>query len=173
MKESSHPAWNGIVNRGGSGPPPLPHDAPRILSFPPLISDAHISFSLRITVPQPLAHTSAHITAQIFIPPSLPPFPPPFLRLPHCADFLISELASPLSEFSPLIPLCLRYIEILIFHFLHPSSSFFFFKSRIISGGTKLIIEVKQSDRFRFYVLFLLLLRLFLFFLFIWSIVLL
>lgn len=154
-------------------PPPLPHDAPRILSFPPLISDAHISFSLRITVPQPLAHTSAHITAQIFIPPSLPPFPPPFLRLPHCADFLISELASPLSEFSPLIPLCLRYIEILIFHFLHPSSSFFFFKSRIISGGTKLIIEVKQSDRFRFYVLFLLLLRLFLFFLFIWSIVLL
>lgn len=172
MKESSHPAWNGIVNRGGSGPP-LPHDAPRILSFPPLISDAHISFSLRITVPQPLAHTSAHITAQIFIPPSLPPFPPPFLRLPHCADFLISELASPLSEFSPLIPLCLRYIEILIFHFLHPSSSFFFFKSRIISGGTKLIIEVKQSDRFRFYVLFLLLLRLFLFFLFIWSIVLL
>lgn len=154
-------------------PPPLPHDAPRILSFPPLISDAHISFSLHITVPQPLAHTSAHITAQIFIPPSLPPFPPPFLRLPHCADFLISELASPLSEFSPLIPLCLRYIEILIFHFLHPSSSFFFFKSRIISGGTKLIIEVKQSDRFRFYVLFLLLLRLFLFFLFIWSIVLL
>lgn len=89
MKESSHPAWNGIVNRGGSGP----HDAPRILSFP-LISDAHISFPPYHRFPD-LSPTPQHISPLKY---SFPPFPP-FLRLRIAPTFSFqSSLSS--SEFS-------------------------------------------------------------------------